>query len=396
MVDAYSNNGLFVSSVHPIALRLGVKNYSIVSGLGTAAQGTPDMTVNVSSGVIRNGRITKTSAGNATLAITAAHATLDRYDTISVNTSGTVVYTVGTASASAVPPEIPTNNVPIAIIYVAAASTTVTNSVIYDLRINGPDYIGGSGADGALNVTSGTTNISGVKNYTSVSVSAGATLNITGNTVIRSQGDVSISGSITSSGNTSDGSFGERGSAGVADTSVGVGGPGHGSGFRYHPCLVVIGGGKGGDGASHRGGGGGGGYQRGSDGASGSAGGGISNGSGGNGKFGLSMEVRGNLTFASGSVLNLNGVDGGAGTGTGGGGGGGAAGSFIALVYGDFTNAGSMTCNKGSGGSAATGGTGGDASGGLLKVWALGTISNSGTYTATNGIAETEALPVIC
>jgi len=67
---------------------------------------------------------------------------------------------------------------------------------------------GGTGADGALSVTSGTTTISAAsaklvtKNYTSISISAGATLGFsnphsTGTVVIlKSQGDVTIAGTV--------------------------------------------------------------------------------------------------------------------------------------------------------------------------------------------------------
>lgn len=253
----------------------------------------------------------------------------------------------------------------------------------------------GSGADGALSVTSGTTNISGMKQYTTGSISAGATLNITDNTIIFCQSDFTIAGDLTSSNNTGQGTLAEKGGDGVADTSVGVGGLGYGQAFRFGMMtLVVLSGAKGGDGASRRGGGGGGSYSQGGNGNSGTGGSGSTTATGGAGKYGLILIIGGNLTVTG--TINLNGNAGGSGTGQAGGGGGGGAGSCVAYVAGNFSNTGGMTCNGGSAGSSAISATGGTGCGALLKVWYGGTLTNSGTYTATNGgLAETQAIALV-
>lgn len=255
----------------------------------------------------------------------------------------------------------------------------------------------GDGSDGALNVTSGTTNISGLKQYTSISVSAGATLNITDNVALFCQGDMTFEGNLTSSNNSGQGTLAEKGQNAVDDASVGVGGYGYMQAFRFAMMSLVIGsGGAGGSGASRRGGGGGGSYGQGFSGSSASGGSGSTSASGGAGKYGVLAIVGGNLSVGSSGSVNLSGATGGSGTGQAGGGGGGGAGSFVARVKGNFSNTGSMTCNGGSAGSSAIGASGGTGCGGLLKVWYGGTLSNSGTYTASNGgVAETQAITLI-
>jgi hypothetical protein len=73
----------------------------------------------------------------------------------------------------------------------ALSAGDIVSGQQYELRYNGTNLVlmaeikpkfGGTGADGALNVTSGTTtlNLGQVYNYTTINVSAGATLTFTG------------------------------------------------------------------------------------------------------------------------------------------------------------------------------------------------------------------------
>lgn len=136
MPDAYSNDGLYWTSVLPIALRLGIARFGVVSGIVVSAQASPDMTVKTTAGAANFGQTTRTTvAANSSIAIDASDPTDDRYDLISVNSSGTIVYTAGTPDPMAVPPEIPANEVPLAVIYVLAGATTITSAAIYDVRV---------------------------------------------------------------------------------------------------------------------------------------------------------------------------------------------------------------------------------------------------------------------
>lgn len=115
------------------ALVAGIGGDGVVSGCAVTAQSTPDMTVAVAAGVARvNGANVTVSAGNVT--ITTANATNPRIDLIVVNSSGTKSATAGTAAANPKAPDIPASSVLLAMVYVPANQTTITNSLITDKR----------------------------------------------------------------------------------------------------------------------------------------------------------------------------------------------------------------------------------------------------------------------
>ena len=88
----------------------------------------------------------------------------------------------------------------------------------------------GDGSDGALTVSGNTTLAGGTYQYSTVTVEAGATLTVTGNTplVINATGVVAIGGAIVAVGaNGTDGQFGTQGGTGGAGaTGGGQGGNG--------------------------------------------------------------------------------------------------------------------------------------------------------------------------
>lgn len=110
-------------------------SYGVYSGLGVTAQETPDMTVNVAAGTIYMANGTRfTPVANAALAVTAADATNPRIDIVYVNASGVIAYLAGTAASSPAVPSVPTGGQVLARIAVAAEATTITASVIADVR----------------------------------------------------------------------------------------------------------------------------------------------------------------------------------------------------------------------------------------------------------------------
>lgn len=116
----------------------------VVSGCAVTAQGSPDMTVAVASGVVRVGGANVTvTAGNAT--ITAAHGSLPRFDLVTVTNAGTKTVVAGTAATNPVFPSLPSTSVLLAAVLVPAASTTVTGARIVDKRVT----IGSSVSGGA-------------------------------------------------------------------------------------------------------------------------------------------------------------------------------------------------------------------------------------------------------
>lgn len=279
---------------------------------------------------------------------------------------------------------------------------------------------GGDGVDGVLNVTSGTTTIDlgnaayVVKNYTSINISAGATLAFsnphTNGTIIalKSQGNVTIAGTINASGmgaaGGAGGGAGANGSVGSAGYGVvtiannGLGGQ-QGSGttgglgaaantanlFSLNIAGKLIR-------VTPGGGGGGGGH--GSGNATGNG------GAGGRGGAGLIIEVAGALDFSG--TINVSGVNGVTGTNGatecgGGGGGGGGAGGTLAVIYNSLTaNTGTVTKTGGNGGDGGVGqygesieASGGGGSGGCNRYvgggGGTGTASGNGNAGSAGG-----------
>lgn len=244
---------------------------------------------------------------------------------------------------------------------------------------------GGTGADGALVITSGTTTLSlgnaayFEKNYTSISITGTGVLAFsnpgTNGTVIvlRSQGAVTLASSATpmidasgmgasattaafsltsninagADGGAGTGGSGTAGAAAAAGNALSINVVGANAMVRTPRLAVGSGGGAGGTGGN----------------------GGGAGGAGGRGGGALYIECAGayNFTTASGiSVAGKNGSNGvGNGGNGGGGGGGGAGGTFIALYNTLTANSGTITVSGGTGGNGGAsgvpvaGGTGG-------------------------------------
>lgn len=254
---------------------------------------------------------------------------------------------------------------------------------------------GGTGADGALNVTSGTTTIDLLgasyveRNYTSINISLGATLAFSnpasGGTriALRSQGAVTIAGTLDASGTGSAGGTAVTGTtAGVAGTAIttatliipggATGGTGGATGsavaggtaltspYFYLPSTsslisgfgrYLINGTGGGSGASNGGGG--------------------TSGVGGRGGGALYIECAGAWNFTG--TINVSGLTGGNGSGaTVGGGGGGGAGMLLALYNTLTASSGTVTNNSGAGGTGLGGGNCGGGGGGASGLGAGG------------------------
>lgn len=273
--------------------------------------------------------------------------------------------------------------------YVTNDDTTGTGSVVRNSVVSGIvasiTKFGGTGADGALNVTSGTTTIDlaganvVVKNYTSINVSAGATIDFSnpasdGTIIIfKSQGTVTFAGTvdIRNLGSTA-GNGGSAGAAGVAGTipfgnvflnSAALAGANTptGSGTEVVSTTTLNGVTRNQNTISSKfisltvGGGGGGGY-----------GAEFSGGAGGRGAGSMYVESLGVLSITG--TIQATGSNGTAGTvGTNvsgsGGGGGGAGGQFIVLYNSTVTNSGTYNFSGGTGGNGANAGGGSGGSG---------------------------------
>jgi len=274
---------------------------------------------------------------------------------------------------------------------------------------------GGNGTDGAFNATSNTTLAGGTHDFTSFTIASGVTVTVTGTSplVIKSQGAVTINGTLSAAG--------PAGGNGVTFSTYGAGGIGIGGGANGGNGVYIgspangspgSGSGAGGAGTNWQGGSGAGYANQGGNSAAtqygsgitggssygsadlsqfvgGSGGGGGSGGnscgSGGGGAGGGAIEISSSQSItisSSGSILADGGHGGSDGTGNCGGGGGGSGGA-IWLASASVSNAGNVSAQGGAGGSSNISTTGGTGSVGRIRV--DGTLTNTGTIAPAVG-----------
>lgn len=284
-----------------------------------------------------------------------------------------------------------------------AGAATFTSATISGYVLGSKGAFGGDGSDGALSITSGTTTLdinsaqTLIKNYTSLSVSNGATLsfsnpNTNGSIIqLKSQGNITNAGTITAA---SMGAVHQAdGYGSIKDTNKGNDGQGGGGGSKAGGAAAAVsrintvvlvrllsitpgaGGGDGGDGNV-----------------------GSTKGAGARGGGAILFECAGAWNFTGTiSVAGSNGSNGnnGGGTSSGGGGGGGGAGGMIIALYNTLTSdAGTYTKSGGNGGNgasatsngAATGG-GGGSGGGHVNASGAGGDGGAVSTNGSNGSA---------
>jgi hypothetical protein len=243
---------------------------------------------------------------------------------------------------------------------------------------------GSTGTDGALTPPTGTTTLavppSGVFNFTTVNIPAGATVKLTRNAAntpvtVLATGSVTIAGIIDIRG--ADGAFAKL-NATVVGSNAGIGGPGGFDGGSGAAAVVstIAGSGLGpggGLGAGSPSGGGGGGFL-----LAGSIGKGTGAGSGG-------------VAYGTASLLPLGGGSGGGGGGASapntGGGGGGGGGALLIASSGTITLTGQIQAQGGTGGGIAGAGVaaGGGGSGGAVRLIATSIAGANGTINVAGG-----------
>lgn len=103
--------------------------------LKPVAQNIPNMTIYVNEACTWiNGKVVEYIGGN-TPVITAPAAGLAKYVLVSLNQQGVLVITDGTAAANPnTIPDVPANQLPIALIFVKSTDTKISNDMIYDVR----------------------------------------------------------------------------------------------------------------------------------------------------------------------------------------------------------------------------------------------------------------------
>ena len=138
--DAFNVNQAEVDSVDLTILIGGLDGDAVVSGCAVTAQGSPNMTVAVASGVVIVAG-TRASVVGANVTITAANGTNPRFDLIVSNNSAVLSAVAGTAAANPVFPAIPASSVVLAAVYVPASDTTIETNQITDKRVIVGDLI---------------------------------------------------------------------------------------------------------------------------------------------------------------------------------------------------------------------------------------------------------------
>lgn len=117
----------------------GVNGNGVSSGLCVTPQVSPNMTVAVSSGVVKIGGINVTVSG-ANVTISTASATYPRVDLITANTSAALTDVVGSPAQNAGAPQVPANSAVLAMVYIPALSTAITSKQIVSKRVIPPQF----------------------------------------------------------------------------------------------------------------------------------------------------------------------------------------------------------------------------------------------------------------
>ena len=113
-----------------------VKYWAVINDLDVSENGTPDMSVDVSSGSCQIDETIYTESGTTNVSITAADSTYARRDIIIYDKSaGNPAAIDGVASAHPVAPDLPDEDILLAIVNVPANATTIINAYITDKRI---------------------------------------------------------------------------------------------------------------------------------------------------------------------------------------------------------------------------------------------------------------------
>lgn len=116
----------------------GFSPNQIVSGGGTQWTGNYDFTVGACNYIIQN---TQYNSPSTNITLTAADPSLDRIDTIYVNTSGAVGFLTGTPSANPTPPSVTlTTQLALTFVYVTAGSTQPTKIASTNIYLENTEW----------------------------------------------------------------------------------------------------------------------------------------------------------------------------------------------------------------------------------------------------------------
>lgn len=133
--DAFNANQAEPDSVDFEILLLGYQGTGVESGCAVSESSPAAQTVDVASGVALLAGSRIVISAQADQAVSSANVTNPRIDLITLNSSGTVVVTPGTAAAQPVAPAIPASSIPLVFLYVPANDDEHADNQINDKRV---------------------------------------------------------------------------------------------------------------------------------------------------------------------------------------------------------------------------------------------------------------------
>ncbi len=136
IADVASNRkeSAWPDALHFDVLKAAYNLNGILEGCAIS-DGSTGLEVDIAVGCVIIDGVAKTVAAQ-TVTLAAAHATLPRLDLITINTSGTLVATTGTPLAVPVYDPIPSSQVVVGTVLVAATATALTDDDINNTQIN--------------------------------------------------------------------------------------------------------------------------------------------------------------------------------------------------------------------------------------------------------------------
>lgn len=133
--DIHVRLGATIQAVTDLQLQIKEKtDYGVLSGLTVTAKEVPDMSVNVSNGVIYDVYGYRHFVEDDTMTAIEADTENPRIDIIYLNAAYTISYFPGTPAAEPTAPDLPLNGTLIAEIAVAANATAIEAANITDKR----------------------------------------------------------------------------------------------------------------------------------------------------------------------------------------------------------------------------------------------------------------------
>ncbi len=143
LADAFSPFQAEIDANDLKILAAGSRGIGFLADMAVTAQGSPNMTVAVTSGTVQvvGASVVQAAVSSGNVTITTANGANPRLDLIAVNSSGTKSVVTGTPAAAPVFAAIPASSAIAAAIIVPAGVTSILSTYIYNRDITVPNLI---------------------------------------------------------------------------------------------------------------------------------------------------------------------------------------------------------------------------------------------------------------